>query len=52
MKKFFKQINCTHDWEKHVSIYQLKKDDNKILWICKNCKKIISRNRWNPPIEK
>jgi len=32
-----------------ASYRQLRKDDNKVLWICEKCNKHTERDRWNPP---
>ena len=46
---FFKQFDCPHVWKKDVTYRQLKKDDDKILWVCEKCNKHVERDRWNPP---
>jgi len=46
---FFKQLDCRHVWNKDVTYRQLKKDDDKILWVCEKCNKHVERYRWDPP---
>jgi len=47
--KFLEQLNCPHVWKKDVTYHQLRKDDNKVLWVCEKCHKRLERDRWEPP---
>lgn len=46
---FLKQFFCNHRYRKEPSYRQLRKDDNKVMWICYRCNKHLERDRWNPP---
>ena len=45
----FRQWKCTHEWKRDATFRQLKKDDDKLLWICRKCDMKQERDRWNPP---
>jgi rubrerythrin len=47
--EFLKQLNCKHSYRRDATFRQLKKDDDKVLWVCPKCNKVVERDRWNPP---
>jgi len=48
--EYFKQLACGHRWKKLPGYRQLKKDQNKVLWVCPKCNKLKERFRWDPPL--